>query len=264
MKLAVHKRIVVSCVTFETTKIVQPICYMSTVDRIYLLHYQRPDLDNGRMVYDEFYSEVVRQLNEINHECEIMDVIVEVYDFKKVLRELLKIMRDESEEGNEVYINVSAGTSEYIAAATVASMMMEDVIPYTVATKEYTVAGEGLKIYFESDRPIGMSKEVFDPQLLPTFHIERPPDELIGGLKILREKKEKGHITTYFAMIEALKLEGHWKRRENIEVKDKEQSEIMYYSRHYVDEWIRRGWIIKEMRGGMELTADGLTVTEIF
>ena len=65
-------------------------------------------------------------------------------------------------------------------------------------------------------------------------------------------------------MIDTLKREGHWKRQENVEVKDRGQAENMYYSRHYIEEWIRRGWITKDIRGSMKLTADGQTVTEIF
>ncbi len=264
MRLKVKERVAISCVTFETAKIVKPIRYLGNVDRVYLLHYERPDPEKTRNVYNEFYDEVVRQLEDGPVCGEIVGSNVRVYRFKEVLAKVLEIMRAELGEGNEVYINVSAGTSEFVAAATIASMMMRGVVPYTVGTSDWTVPEEDLTIYYEGDRPVGMSKDVNDPQVLPTFHIERPPDELVEALKILKEKIDKGHRTTYLKMIEALKADGCWEREAPENVKDPVQSDKMYYSRHYIDEWVKRGWVDRDQRGRLSLTEDGMTVIEVF
>ena len=264
MKLNVRKRVAISCVTFETVKIVKPICYLGRVDRVYLLHYERPDPEKERLVYLEFYDEVVRQLKEEGACGEILERNVKVYRFKDVMAELMSILRAERREGNDIYINVSAGTSEFVTAATIASMMIDRVTPYTVGTKDYTVDDKDLKVYFDGDRPVGIAKDVYDPNILPTFHIEMPPDDLVRGLKVLKEKRDKGHHITYVSMIEALKAVGCWKRDETKEIKDRDQAEKMYYARHFIEEWVQRGWVDKDQRGRPSLTEDGVMVIEVF
>jgi hypothetical protein len=264
MALKIRERVAVACVTFETVMVTKPIVSMKSVDRVYLLHYERPDPGKERQVYTEFYREVVHQL-EVDMECgQIVPINVEVYNFQKVLGRLLQVLTSEMADDNDVYINVSAGTTEYSAAAILASMMVKGVKPFTVSTKEWTVPMENIDIYYEDDRPVGLSKDVWPPRPLPYFHIERPPEELVRGLKILRERKEKGHGTTYLGMIGAMKDSGCWERDEVEGVKDQAQAEKMYYARHYIDEWVVRGWVTKDRRGRLELSDDGVTVTQVF
>jgi len=262
MTLKVRERVAVACVTFETVMVTKPIISMGTVDRVYLLHYDRPDPDTGRKLYKEFYDEVVHQL-QVGMECgQIEHVNVRVYNFQEVLRALLEVLSEERAENNDVYINVSAGSTEFSAAAILASMMVKGVTPFTVSTKDWTVKDPD--IYFEEGRPVGLSKDVYAPRPLPYFHIERPPDDLVAGLKVLKVRKEKSHSTTYLSMIQALKDTGSCDRREGEGVKDQAQSEKMYYARHYIDEWVGRGWVSKDRRGRLELTDDGVTVTKVF
>jgi hypothetical protein len=264
MSLKIRERVAVACVTFETVMITKPIISMKSVDRVYLLHYERPDPGKGRKVYSEFYKEVVHQL-EIGMECgEIVPINVEVYNFQEVLGQLLQVLTSEKSQGNDVYINVSAGTTEYSAAAILASMMVKGVKPFTVSTREWTVPMENIDIYYRDGRPVGLSKDVWSPRPLPYFHIERPPEDLVRGLKILAERRQKGHGTTYLVMIGAMKDAGCWERDEVDGVKDQTQSEKMYYARHYIDEWVSRGWVNRDKRGRLTLTDDGVTVTQVF
>ncbi|UCC93412.1 MAG: hypothetical protein JSW25_01730 [Thermoplasmata archaeon] len=264
MALRIRERVAVACVTFETVMVTKPIIAMGSVDRVYLVHYEREDPGKTRRVYTEFYDEVVHQL-EVDMECgEIIPVNVEVYDFQKVLGELLSVLTMEIDDGNDVYINVSAGTTEYSAASILASMMVKGVRPFTVSTKEWTIPIEEIDVYYEDGRPVGLSKDVYPPRPLPYFHIERPPEELVRGLKILKERKEKGHVTTYLAMIGAMKDAGCWDREDAGVVKDQDQAEKMFYARHYIEGWARRGWVTKDRRGRLDLTEDGVTVTQVF
>ncbi len=41
------------------------------------------------------------------------------------------------------------------------------------------------------------------------------------------------------------------------------QSEVMYYSRHYIDAWIKRGWVTGR-EANLELTDSGKNVVDIF
>ncbi len=265
MRLAVKKKVVISCVTFETVRIVKPIQYIQDVRRVYLLHWVGLSDTKKQKLYGSFYNEIVRQLNDLGIK-DIIEVQVKVYRFQDVLRELLKVLCTEHDEGNEVYVNVSGGSSEYGAAATIASMMVPDVTTITVGTKEYMVQGEkNIKnTYFEGERPIGLSKDVWEPRLLPTFNIGIPPEDLVISLRILRHKKENQQLTTYSKMIDSIKNANIWTRDERKKVIDLVQAERMYYAHHYIEQWIERGWAVRDKRGELTITESGEMITEVF
>lgn len=267
MKLQVKKKVVISCVTFETVKIIKPIEYLENVKRVYLLHWGESRTNEKKTeLYGAFYEEVERQLKNDQNITDIREIKVKVFLFQEVLKKLLSILCMEREERNEIYINVSGGTSEYGAAATIAAMMVPEVTPFTVATKDYTVSGGDIKIYFDNktDKPIGLAKTVYNPFELPVYPIEIPPEDLVRGLRVLREKKEKQHITSYSKMIEGIKDAGAWTRKEQKKPRDRLQSDKMYYARHYIDQWIKREWVLKDKRGNLTITDAGLMVTDVF
>ena len=240
--MKVGLRVAAACVTFETVKVSSPIAYMGKVDRVYLLHYIRSDEMGQENIYGSFYQEVVRQLREEQGIEDIRPVMVKVYRFPDVLQKMVEILSREQEEGNTVYVNISAGPNEYAAAAAIASMMVQN----------------------EGDTPVGMSKKVYDPRDLPCFNIDLPEEDLVRGLGVLRTRLEKGHRTSYGAMIGALKDEGCWERPPEEEARGVTQAEKMYYSRHFIREWSEKDWVVRDRRGRMELTDDGRTVTEVF
>ena len=256
-----HRRVMICCVTFETVKVTRPIEYVGA-ERVYVLHWGR-----SGTVYAEFYDEVVRELKDKGLD-QIIDVNIEVYRFNTTLEKLVSIMTKEREEGNDVYINISAGTMEFAAAATIASMMVEGVKPFTVHVKEYAIAGDEAirRAFFIDDKPVGQAKSVFDPVQLPTFPIDMPPRDLVLGLRVLRERKEGKKNTKYGEMIKALTDAGVWEYRPERPKKDKLQAEKMFYSRHFIDGWIKQGWVNgKEGRGKqLEITESGKNVTEVF
>ena len=222
--------VVVSCITFETVKVVSPIVHLRA-DRVYLLHYSEAEERGGKDVYSAFYEEVVDQLKTLMQldDESIKEVNVKVFRFKEVLTALLEILQRERDQGNIVYVNVSAGSMEYAAAATLASMMVAGVKPVAVG-------------------------------------VEMPPADLVQALRILRTKLESKLITSYPNMIKALKETKAW-TYEGLNVDEKiTQAEKMFYSRHYIESWLNRGWVEKEKgkRGKMKLTIAGENVCDIF
>lgn len=277
-KVSPKLRVVITCVTFETVKVVRPIRELRA-ERVYILHYDSGTRDDRPNVYTEFYDEVVRQLLDIGlRNKDIIERNVKVFRFKDVMSELVAIMTKEREDGNEVYVNVSAGSMEFAAASTVAAMMVRGVRPFTVHTRKYTVSGEEeVRRTFSIDgKLVGQSAEVAGPAELPTFHIDMPPRDLVVGLRELRKRKERKQTTKYSAMILAIKDAGAWtydpereaKRRTADRGRDEKvaQAEKMYYSRHYIDGWIRRGWVDGKAGRGRELqiTDAGENVTDVF
>ena len=161
-------RVVISCVTFEVAKVVDPIEYYEAT-RVHLLSTSK-DGD----IYREFLDEVCSRITAYSKRTQIVKHISQkdengnydftVYDFQSVMRELLCIIQDEIEEHGEnnveIFVNISAGTSEYSAASLIASMMYHDcTLPFTVSTDEYSVSGDMVrKVFFDGDTPVGQAK----------------------------------------------------------------------------------------------------------
>ena len=256
--------IVISCVTFETAKIVTPIEYYNA-DKAYLVHY---GTDN---VYREFYDRVVDMICDLDQNVEIIDCDgKKVFDFSDMLGEILTIIEKETGVDTEIFINASAGTSEFSAAAVVASMMKRGVIAFTVSADEFMVRGDRLReVFFENNLPVGMTKSVKEPTMLPQYKIEMPPKPLISGLNILSERiREKKSIKAN-DMVKALKENGLWYHELTIPSENRRQdssrTEAVYYNRNFVKKWMDKGWIMKnDLTRKHELTESGRLILRTF
>ncbi len=248
-------RVVVFCLGFETVKVLKPLEYYKA-DRAYMLCMTKAE------GYKAFKKEIERQLKKTS--IEFLAIETTVYRFSDCLKELYKILHMEKEAGNHVYVNIF-GTPAYSAASMVACMML-DAVPFFAGTRKYTIADP--KEYFVDGRPMGISSEVYDPLELPTFSVTPPPENIVRTLKVFREKKEKKHSTTYRAMIDSLEPLGLMERKEDTKggkkVKNKLQSDKMFYRRHYIDKWIKEGWVKEDKDGGLGLTKAGEMVTKVF
>ncbi len=258
------KNVVISCVTFETAKVIEPIIHYDA-DRVHLLHY---GTDN---IYAEFHDHVEKELRTFNDDMTIVDhSSSKVYNFTEMLRETLSIIEEEQRDPDvEIFINISAGTSEYSAAAMIASMMSRDVKAFTVGTKEYMVEGEMVrKVFFDGDKPVGMTKTTKTPTMLPQYRVETPPRHLIYGLKVLSERIDKNKPRKAKNMVEALKDQGLWYQDmqiDNMKEYRVERTEAVYYNRNFVSKWVEKGWIRKnELSKKYELTEDGELILRTF
>jgi len=266
------KIVVISCITFETAKIVSPIEYYNA-DKAYLIHYGK---DN---IYDEFYKRVVDMINDLDHNTEIIDCDdKKVYDFSEMLRKILTIIEKESADDTEIFINISAGTSEFSSAAVVASMMKRGVIAFTVSTTEYMVSGEKVReVFFENGLPVGMTKTVNTPTMLPQYSIEMPPKHLISGLKILSDRIDSKKSIKAKDMIKALDEKGLWYYENEIAItsndgeesrhrrQDPSRTKAVYYNRNFVKKWTDKGWIAKnELTRKHNITESGRLVLNTF
>jgi hypothetical protein len=281
----IHKRVAISCVTFDTIKISEPIRELRA-DKAYLFHYDKALKENPLSkpaIYTKFYLTVVDQLHNLGFkDDDIIDINTPVYKFSEVLSSLIKIMTEEREAGNDVYVNISAGTSEFAAAATVAAMMVEGVSAYTVNARDYTITGEDRLMELYSDNGIlyGHTKATWPLREMPIFNMRPPPRDLVVGLRalnnVLEGCKSSGKSVrkaiSYANMIRAIRGAGAWtyepdderKKPSNPDSNEKPtSSEKMYYSRHYIDGWVKRGWV-KGERQGLTITKSGRNTIDIF
>lgn len=266
------KRIMVACVTFETSKVVEPALYYE-INKAHIIHYVKdPDSESGK-IYDSFRRRVCERLeSESPREVEIVEHNERVSDFSVMLRTVLSIIQMESsgEEGCEIYVNISSGSPEYAAAATVASMMVPGTIPFSVNTKEYTVSTDRIRdVYFVDDQPVGMTKTTYPPRTMPIYAINIPEEHLVRGLRILGHRNEAKLSVTSGRMVEALKEAGLWYRDTESDDPDRKanqrQTEAVYYQRDFISKWLKNGWIVKDdLRNRYILTESGTTVIGTF
>jgi len=267
-----RKRIVISCVTFETRKITDPILFYQATD-VHLIRYVKNNEKNN--IYQEFYDRVC----EIIHDesplgVEIIEHIEKVYDFTTMLRAVLKIIQKERNKSQicDIFVNISAGTAEYAAAAAVASMMIPGTIPFSVGAKEYTIGEEnGLRrVFYENGKPVGLTKSARDPYIMPCYHIDIPEEHLVRGLRILHQRNEMKQPVDSTKMVLALKDSNMWLRYEIVIDREKTESEqkrsdAVYYQRDFINKWLERGWVEKdELRKRYVLTDRGMTILDTF
>ncbi len=266
------KRIMVACVTFETSKVVEPALYYE-INKAHIIHYVKDPTSENGMIYDSFCQRVCEMLREESpREVEVVIHNERVSDFSAMLRTVLSIIQSENagEEGCEIYVNVSAGSPEYSSAATVASMMVPGTIPFSVGTQEYTVPTERIKdVYFVDGQPGGLTKSTYPPRTMPIYAISIPEEHLVRGLRILHERNSARMSVTSGRMVQALKDAGLWYRDTESGDPDRKstqrQTEAVYYQRDFITKWVRNGWVRKDdLRNKYVLTDDGVNVVNTF
>lgn len=271
--------VVIACVSFETAMIVEPIVSFGA-DEVHLFHYTRNPDDDAGQIYEEFYQEVCLQIRGKLPKVEIIEHSDDpIYDFQLMFRDLLTAITDiknkyptsesdTAQTGTDIYINSSAGTSQFCAAAIVAGMMNEGVRSFTVGTREFTVKTEEIRnLYYRSGRPIGLTEHTNAPRILPHFGISKPDRNLVLALRAYNRRLQDGRSVTATSMIGELKSQGIWNYQPVTRVvkTDSKQKEVMFYQRHYLKSWISAGWI--EKTNGYSrytLTDNGLLVISTF
>ena len=275
-----RETIVISCATLDTVRITDPIEHYRAT-KVHLIRYMR-DSDELGEIYREFYD-YVRKV------CEAFPLKPGIKehdggkDFTSMLRTVLSIIRKErgADPECDIYVNISAGSPEYIAAAAIASMTdtqssaQGKTIPFSVPvhTNGYMVKNDEIRtIYFENGTPVGIAKNVKDPEEIPTYRIEMPQEYLVRALRVLHEKEEKKQPRSNKEMIAALKGSGDMEIINELNVTDttdksndkKKNSERVYYQRKFIDKWVSKEWVRKTSRKTYTVTDQGKTILKTF
>ena len=255
------ERILISCVSFEVSKIVEPAIYYEAT-RIHLIHYGK------EQVYQEFYDEVEKRLKEELPKAKIVEHGDDpIFDFEKMMNLILRIIRQEQKDNNgaaDIYVNISAGPSEYSAASLIASMMMKGVMPFNVSTDKYQVPLNKIKdVYYDNGRPVGMTKVPKEPNLFSVYEIQKPDEKLVRGLGILDKQIEK-KLASAPVMIPLLAEKGLMTYTTDSGSVKPDQKSTMNYQRNFVDRWLDKGWVEKVSKREMKITAEGRTILDVF
>ena len=270
-----RKRIMISCVTFETVKITEPVKFYD-INKIHLIHYVKdPESDSG-MIYREFYDQVCNIIKkDSNDNTEIKEHIEKVSQFLPMFKLIMKIIETEfnTDEPIDIFVNISAGTSEYTAAAVIASMMNPEVIPFSVSTENYTIKNDKIRdLYYADGAPVGLTESIYEPVLVPKYNISMPDRNLVLGLKVLKELSDTKHSVKGPEIISKLKEKRLWRMyaegTHNLDlsvVPEAEKSDSVYYYRDFVSKWLSNGWVEKNnFSKRYDLTEEGLRIVDTF
>ena len=256
------ERVLISCVSFEVAKIVDPAIYYEAT-KIHLIHYSKDS------VYQDFYDEVEKRLRKELPRAEIIEHGDDpIFDFEKMMGLVLKIIREEQKQYDnsvEIYVNISAGPSEYSAASLIASMMMDNIMPFNVSTDEYQVPRDKIKdvFYDKNGCPVGMTKTTKEPNLFSTYAIQKPDEKLVKGLAILSDQMRVKRISAPI-MIPLLANKGLMEYTTEPGNDKPDQKSTMSYQRNFVDRWIEKKWVVRTSKREMALTNEGRTILEVF
>lgn len=261
-----RKRVMIACVTFETTKVTDPIMFYEA-NEVHIIHYVKDPVSESGRIYNSFFERVREIVGSSPREIEFVEHNgCSVSDFSAMLRTVLGIIQSLDGEC-DVYVNISSGTSEYAAAAAIASMMVPGTIPFTVGSRRYTVetAEDVRRTYFVDGKPVGLTRETYDPRAMQTYSIPVPDERLVRALRILDDRNSRGLPVTSGKMVAELQRDGvglWYRRTENSP--NRRQAEAVYYQRDFVDKWKEAGWVEKGEFGNYVLTDEGRNVVETF
>jgi len=243
-------RIVISCVTFDTVKIIEPIKFFKA-DKAYLFH------KADRIPYTDFLDEIIRQLESLG--IEHKEIFSNVNKFEELMPDLIKVMENEIDNGNHVFVNIEAGSAVYSSASLIASMML-GATPFNEGSKDHMI-DDHKKYYDEKGRPVGLAKSVREPYLLPAFHLEKPPEKLVHGLKIWNEVRIKYGNRKLKETIQMMEKTGLLK--DCMERNKVSHSGHMFFRRNFLQKWIDKGWIEKDEERIYQLTSDGEMIIKV-
>ena len=265
------ERVVIACVTLGVPVVVDPAVYYHA-ERIHLLHRIRGPEDPQYTVYGEFYDETCRRLRERLPGIDIVEHDMDITDYTGVLRELLRIVRDEEGSCGEfcdMYVNVSSGTPEYSAAAMLVCMQYSGLTAFSVRPREYALKDDSIReLLYRDGRPVGLALQVCEPEMIATFDPERQDMDLVTAMAVINEIWKNKNYATYEEMIGGLVEAGVWRyspdgRRTKT---PDSQKRLMYFRRTYLDPMKEKGWLVEDpvVKKRYKVTEKGQAVIDVY
>ena len=253
---------VISCTTFETVKVSDPIVYYEA-DRAHIIYMSRDD-ERGKF-YEDLIADIEEQVSAkrdvkfFPHNCK-----VHVYgEMLKVVNDLIKQEKEEFGTFVDIFVNISSGSAEYAAAAMCACMMNPGVIPFTVRVTEHNIPVKKFRELIGEDAPFGDAKAVDKPKMIETFNMEPPKEELVSYLAFFASIEDEPHTNTSIARMMA---EADIWRYNPKDGKEKgKNASSMQFRRNVLEPLIEKGWITNgRSKNRWTVTASGKAILDIF
>ena len=234
-------RVHVSPVGFEVDRIILPAIKMKA-DRIWLIVHNKPSEDEGIHFLHSVKDKLTQ--NKIEFREESADR-TDLFDTLRAFRTVLL-----RENGNNIMVNVSAGSKIQAIASMLACMMFKstfNVKPYYVTPEKYT-----------STPKVQQTQGMKDILPLPEYEIEIPSQKLVRCISII-DSQRNGTITKKGLRDLALKENLiHVETEKND--KNKELAAYMSLNKNLIQPLMKRNFISVEKVGGahkITLTLEG-------
>lgn len=216
-----------------------------SADRIYLL-----SIPENCPVQTQFENQQKKFLKNVSHHLsskgiETINIGYDMFDFLDILKTVSYISRKEHEAGNNVYLNISAGSKLTSLASGIAGMI-HNVEIYYVKADSYSISEESAESH-----GYGMSENC-NSFFIPNFQIIRP--DPISEQILVRLCYEESGLNTDEIM-KFLTYAGEPGFEE-----DKLGNKLMRLNRRYLDQLNKDGYIIREKigrRNRIKITAKG-------
>ncbi len=226
-------------------------------DRVYLI-----TDENEKEVGLRYLKELDHRIKKIINAKDFKVLSCPMWDFQSLMSLICELVRTEKLDGNFVYINVSSGSKLSAISGTLASLMY-GAIPYYAQAETYYIDDSGIK-----GREIrGITSGIRKILQIPSYTIEKPPDELIKALEIISEKggrisqKECIFELEKRKLIENAIISG---RGQRTEVTKKGYAKA---KRQFFEKLEEKGWAVKKGKGRssyIEITNEGKNTFETF
>jgi predicted transcriptional regulator len=212
------ERVHIAFLGWEVERIVRPVLEMRG-NRLVLICFPKEE-ENAW----DYLVEIKRQLDEKGIPVEIIQE--SLYKLVEILSILNKVFQVERLKGNEIFINVSAGTKISACASTIAAMAAKDVTAYYVHMETYYPKDNPA---FKKENPLQPLTEGFkDTSPLPECQISLPDQKYIKTLHAIKKMQEKGHTKVYIKdLIDFLKEQSVINVKPNTEPRKETSSEYM-------------------------------------
>ena len=258
MSMGIKPRVLMACLRYDVVKIIESIRAYSP-QHVITFHDMFSDPSNQRMIFAERFQHILEDefTNTSYHNFEMKQK--DFRDISKTL-ELAVVFLNNLMNYPDIFINISAGTNEFAAAATMTSMIHENVTIFTQDEEEDNLTPDAIqKIYYKGGVPTGPVTKVSEPRAIDVYHVTPPSKPLILGLRILDENMKAGKSLMAKDMIKIFMDEGIWMRD------GPSQNDNVLYLRDFVDKWIANGWVIRgQMRNQYRITEKGRMMLDTF
>ena len=258
MSLGIRPRAVISCVEYDSVRVIGPIKAYSP--RIVILFSNQFEEDELSDIRKDFVNKVREEIDE--EKIHVMSFSDDIHSFpacSKMIESAIFVI-DSMMQRPDIFINISAGTNEFAAAATMSAMMHDNAHIFSVKDLETNIDERIIKkTCYTKGVPTGTATKVTEPDVITVYPAEPPEEYLVLALRLLDDSMSKGENLMAKNMIVRIKEMGLWLRDGD------SPNDNVFYLRDFVDKWIEKGWVTKgQMRNRYNITEMGRLVLDTF
>ncbi len=256
MELTGQKKVHIVPMGYEIDRIEIPLKEIGT-DRVYLVTNEKEDETGLR-----YLKELEFRIKKIINEKELKVLGCPMWDFRSLMSLICELVRREKLAGNFVYINLSSGSKLSAIAGTLASLMY-GAIPYYAQAEKYNIQYPGI----EGGEIRGITSGVRKILQIPSYTIEKPPDELINALEILSENGGRISQKEYIFELERRGLIEDATGMSYGQRKEVTKKGYAKAKRQFFEKLEDKGWAVKKGKGRssyIEITKEGKNTFETF